>query len=686
MENKPALIHCLLLAAGLMAPAIAVNAQTYWDPGNTAAAPGSGGSGTWDNVTLDWYNGGSSDVAWPAGNVATFAGAPAFVVLGDNVSASGLDFVTNGGEIIGSGYNINLAGPANVTVPPGGTTTFNSVTLTGSAGMSVSGGGTLIETGNSSTYTGSTTINSGTEVQISADASAASSPGSLGETPATTAANNVVLAGGTLSGSAVLTLYKTRGISVTAPNSAIDVDLPGTSAVMTIGGPIADGGNGLTKTSAGTLDLAVANTISGPITILGGTFQPSGSATLNGSNPYTNNMVLTAVGANPTNPASFNNESSTGQTLSGTISGNGLFAQNGTGTLTLAGTNTYTGFTTIDHGSVTLTSTGSIADSPFVFIYNTGSFNVSAYSTYNWPSGTSLGAAGVGTASEAKLIGVAGGTINLGSVPLTLYYNGGAGSSASQPLIVTAGSLKLNNNSIGVSNESGTLGTGTYNLIEVATPGSISGTPASPICVVGGNFGLGIASGTLATASVSGQNVVMTVASASIATTTTTPTSTGYGTFTATVTPASGTLTGGVVQFLGDSLPMGTPVAVNTATGVATLNFTSPMYPVGPVTNFVALYSGNGSFAASASASEMLTITNSFPPITLAATNVPGGLEVCWNSVPGVTYNVLTNGILDNSTPWVVDTGIGPITATLSNTCVTIPGPLTSPLYVTVNQ
>ena len=108
--------------------------------------------------------------------------------------------------------------------------------------------------------------------------------------------------------------------------------------------------------------------------------------------------------------------------------------QLGTGTLILSGTNTYTGTTTIDAGTLALTGAGSIAASNEVFLSNTGAiFDI---------SGTTAGA------SIVTLNGIAGSNVNLGSQTLTItagdgtkiYYGtiGGSGG-----LTVTGGLAEL---------------------------------------------------------------------------------------------------------------------------------------------------------------------------------------------------------------------------------------------------
>jgi hypothetical protein len=73
-------------------------------------------------------------------------------------------------------------------------------------------------------------------------------------------------------------------------------------------------------------------------------------------------------------------------------------------------------------------------------------------------------------------------------------------------------------------------------------------------------------------------------------------------------------------------------------------------------------------------ASGLVTITNSFAPfsITSSSVNLIGtNFVVCWQSVPGVAYNVLTSTNLLPPQTWTV--AAGPITATNTTTCYTWP-------------
>jgi uncharacterized protein with beta-barrel porin domain len=169
-------------------------------------------------------------------------------------------------------------------------------------------------------------------------------------------------------------------------------------------------------------------TVNAPGTLdLGGFSQTIGSLT--GSGTVTNSgatfpATLTTGGDN------------TSTTFSGTIqNGNSTLSltKEGSGVFTLSGTNTYTGATTVNAGTLALTGNGSIGSSSGVNVANTGSiFDI---------SGTTSGA------SITNLLGVAGGSVILGGKTLTLSnasgtFDGAIGG-AGGGLALTAGSETL---------------------------------------------------------------------------------------------------------------------------------------------------------------------------------------------------------------------------------------------------
>jgi len=112
----------LILAAAMAGLGIgskAAFAQFAWDPQQTPLIP-SGGSGTWDNTTLNWSNG-ISDVAWNS-SIANFGAPGGVVTIGAPISASAINL--NAG-----GYTFSTSNPANIL-------SLSSGTLTQAAGIS----------------------------------------------------------------------------------------------------------------------------------------------------------------------------------------------------------------------------------------------------------------------------------------------------------------------------------------------------------------------------------------------------------------------------------------------------------------------------------------------------------------------------------------------------------------------
>jgi hypothetical protein len=91
-----------------------------------------------------------------------------------------------------------------------------------------------------------------------------------------------------------------------------------------------------------------------------------------------------------------------------------------------------------------------------------------------------------------------------------------------------------------------------------------------------------------------------------------------------------------------------------------------------------------------AGATGSVTITNPFNPfsITISMLDSTGtNLVVCWQSVPGVSYNVLTNTSVGSNGSWM-DLGppLSPVVAVTNITCVSIPGTTNTNAFVLIKQ
>ncbi|MCX6866872.1 MAG: autotransporter-associated beta strand repeat-containing protein, partial [Verrucomicrobia bacterium] len=187
----------------------------------------------------------------------------------------------------------------------------------------------------------------------------------------------------------------------------------------------------------------------------------------------------------------------------------GGLTKKGSGKLTLTGSNTYTGPTAVDVGTLALSgSSGSIQNTSRISIAAGATCDVSAKtSPYILSSSTALSASGA--ASPATLKGATSGTINLGAQPLALTWGGASsGIDSTHPsLTVSQAALVLSNNMFTVV--TGTpLGAGIYTL--VATPIGISGTVNATPSYAGGS---GVVGGVTGVISISSDNksVILTV-------------------------------------------------------------------------------------------------------------------------------------------------------------------------------
>jgi fibronectin-binding autotransporter adhesin len=137
----------------------------FWDGPNTVAdATIRGGTGTWNNVTTNWTNANASaNAAWGNG-FAIFKGTAGTVTLGDNIHFTGMQFVTDGYTIVPANTQTLIAAPATtIEVGRGVSATIVAPIVDGSSPAAITkvDSGTLILTG-TNTYTGGTTIAAGT--------------------------------------------------------------------------------------------------------------------------------------------------------------------------------------------------------------------------------------------------------------------------------------------------------------------------------------------------------------------------------------------------------------------------------------------------------------------------------------------------------------------------------------------
>ena len=157
-----------LSSTQLTAGSLVING-TAGNPGSVTIAPTQNGtpptilywhggsSGNWNSANQYWSasSAGGPNVGWTSGAVAIFAGTGGSVSVDSGISAAQIIFVTTGYTLSGG----PLTAP-QISVSKGAQATISSV-LTGTNGLDVTGGGTLLVSG-SNTYTGATFLTAST--------------------------------------------------------------------------------------------------------------------------------------------------------------------------------------------------------------------------------------------------------------------------------------------------------------------------------------------------------------------------------------------------------------------------------------------------------------------------------------------------------------------------------------------
>jgi autotransporter-associated beta strand protein len=277
-------------------------------------------------------------------------------------------------------------------IDAGGNTTTLNGTISGTGGLSTgASGGTLI-LGGAGTYSGPTSVNSGT-LRAAADHVFSANSAYTVASGALLDLNNFNETIGSLAGSGTvvgLGTLVTGGNNLSTTFSGVITDPPG---------------SGLDKVGSGTFTLSGINTYSGTTTIDGGVLSISSDANLGGAaSTLTINAatLLTTADMLISRSIVLGSASSTidagGHTdvLSGVLSGSGAL-NTGTsgGTIFLLNANTYTGGTFINSGTVALGPAASLTTSGVTLGGPSTVFDVSALGTYSFAASQTL--SGIGT-------------------------------------------------------------------------------------------------------------------------------------------------------------------------------------------------------------------------------------------------------------------------------------------------
>ena len=397
-------------------------AFTFSDTGSALrlVVTGAAASVTWSgSVDSSWSSGPSSSANWTTsdtvddtthfydGDSVNLAGAGAgSITLSSDISAGAVtvsgtsDYTLSGSAL--SASSLNKSGSGKLTL---------ANALSTSGGLNISGGTVDVVSGGSTT--GAITVGSNSTLLLSGGvvASATLSGGIIAYdgTGALTGltALTVGSAGGTLRFGAVAGAVTDSASRLLANTLAVQVTDAGTA--VTLSGTLSGSSATLNKTGAGALILTGTNSYTGTTTLTGGVLSAGnnaafGSSTLalNGGNlssdsssartlanavtvggdvtlgNATNNGALTLSGTVNLGAAERTLTVASDITASGVIS-NGSLTKAGAGVLTLTGTSTYTGATTVNAGVLqvgTGGTTGSLATDSAITVGASGTYRL----------------------------------------------------------------------------------------------------------------------------------------------------------------------------------------------------------------------------------------------------------------------------------------------------------------------
>ena len=295
---------------------------TQYRDGGGPSANGvvNGGSGTWTAGVANWTDStATSNQAW-GGQAAVFAGNAGTITVSGQIDFNSLDFRTGGYVVVaGAGGTLNTT-TADTLVRAGSGVATIGVPITGSGGLHVRGDGRVILTGNN-TYRGGTEINGGT-LSVSSDRNLGAASGRIRFDDGTLELTADIVSG--------------RATSLGTGGGTIR-SAAGTTSILS--GDF-DGSGSLRKSGEGSLVLTGAGTYTGGTVVENGTLQigncgAAGSIT----GDVSNDGVLVFSRPDVT-------------TFGGSISGSGTVVKACTGTLIVAGDNTYSGGTLVSAGTL----------------------------------------------------------------------------------------------------------------------------------------------------------------------------------------------------------------------------------------------------------------------------------------------------------------------------------------------
>ena len=473
LRNRLHRLAIVALGLGLLLIGQSAKAAWTWDY-NSSGTGLTDSSGTWNTTSLQWLTGNIvADSAWSISQAAQFGGSTGTTPY--NVSLGGGSIHANGVVFQNQAYTIsngtlNLTGVVTVNSPSGGTigaaiTTISNAPLFLTGRMTKAGPGTLTITNSQTSISSATLVQNGTLVLAAGNnilsPSLALTLGGIDNNTGLPTNGTVDLAGfsqkvGSIGTNASATpAFQTISNSVAATTATLTIT--GSGASTSFGGSIQDGaGQVALNVTGGVVILAGANTYSGSNVISGGTLEALTTAALPGYSTSGNiSMAASATlavraggfgqwAASDIDTLRANGLSATTINL-GIDTANGSFAYpsniaNGAGgalslvklganTLTLSGSNTYTGKTVINGGVLSLANSAALSSGAGAITFAGGSLQYTDSSTispdYSGRIVNSTSAIGIDLNGQSVTFGSGLASSNTGGLTLNSTVPGG---------------------------------------------------------------------------------------------------------------------------------------------------------------------------------------------------------------------------------------------------------------------
>ena len=422
----------------------AVSANQVWDSAVS--------DGAWNTTATNWLtDGAGSPVAFNSGDNAALDSNATIAVDAGGISAGAVTLGNNsavvnltGGNLTGSTLNktggtLVLGNSANsfagVTNSAGTLTSTGALTTT-AEGILASGG--QVNLNGNNTVAGTLRV-SGADVSVGANATLTSDSINLssGSLALGTSASNgsLTISGGSITGVGTLT-----NTSVAASGGTIEVGLAGTGGLTKTGAGdfnLNNSANTFTGgiiVSAGKLSAGVANNLAGQaVTINGGTLD-IGAFNNNAASVDLQSGSITGTTGGLRSQVTANVASGVTASVDAELRDNSSLTKNGAGTLTLSGSNSYTGATAVNFGTLETVGSNRMADSSAVTL---------AAGTTLTLGGDETVASVVSTSTSA--LNLQGNTLNVGGTGLS-FTNSALTTGTGGSLVKNgAGLLYLNN-------------------------------------------------------------------------------------------------------------------------------------------------------------------------------------------------------------------------------------------------